>query len=99
MASILVPIMAYYPEQNLDYSLVGAKFTLVETYLEEGNPAAESILVAAKQQLQAIFPTGTTSYDATTGKVSLSVDNVYRVKAEAFLDALRGDIKFAQLPK
>lgn len=96
MPGILVPVMAFYPEPNLDYSLIGNDFTLVETFLEGGAPAAESVLIASKQRLQAIFPGATVTYDTATGKVSLSVSNVNRDKAEAFLDALRTDIKFAQ---
>ena len=97
MAGILVPVMAFYPEQNLDYSLVGTDFTLAETFLEGGAPAPESVLIAAKQRLEVIFPTGAVTYDTATGKVNLSVSNVDRQIAEAFLDALRTDIKLAQM--
>ena len=97
MPGVLVPIMAYYPEPNLDYSLIGTEFTLAETFLEGGSPAGESVLNAAKQRLEVIFPTGTVTYDTATGKVNLSVSSVDRAKAEAFLDALRTDIRFAEL--
>ncbi len=97
MAGILVPVMAYYPEPNLDYSLIGTDFTLVETFLESGAPAAESVLIAAKQRLEVIFAGSTVSYEVATGKVSLTASAVDRDKAEAFLDAVRTDIKFAHL--
>jgi len=97
MSGILVPVMAFYPEPNLDYSLIGTDFTLVETFLESGAPAGEGILVAAKQRLEVIFPGSTVTYDVGTGKVSLVASGVDRDKAEAFLDAVRTDIKFAQL--
>lgn len=97
MPGVVIPVMAYYPEPNLDYSLIGSEFSLVETFLEGGSPAPESVLLAASQRLHVIFPTGTVSHDATSGKVTLSVSNVNRDKAEAFLDALRTDVKFAQI--
>jgi len=97
MPGVVIPVMAYYPEPNLDYSLVGSEFSLVETFLEGTSPAPESVLRAASQRLQIIFPTGIVNYDTATGKVSLSVENADRSKAEAFLDALRTDIKFAQM--
>jgi len=97
MPGVVIPVMAYYPEPTLDYSLVGSDFSLVETFLEGGSPAPESVLRAASQSLQGLFPTGMVNYDTTTGKVSLSVENVDRSRAEAFLDALRTDVKFAQM--
>jgi len=97
LASYIVPIMAYYPEPNLDYSLIGTDFTLVQTFLEAGSPVGEGVLRAAKQRLEAFFPAATVTYNTTTGKVSLTVSGIDRAKAEAFLDALRTDIKFAQI--
>jgi len=97
MPGVVIPVMAYYPEPTLDYSLIGSDFSIVETFLEGASPAPESVLRAASQSLQVIFPSGTVDYDTATGKVSLSVENADRNKAEAFLDALRTDVKFAQM--
>ena len=97
MSSVIVPVMAYYPEPNLDYSLIGNDFTLGQTFFEGGEPASESVLLAARQRLLAIFPTAIVDYEISTGKVNMAVPGVDRQKAEAYLDALRTDIRFAQL--
>lgn len=97
MTSLLVPVMAFFPEPNLDYSLIGSDFSLTETYLDDGQPAGEKVLRAAKARLEAIFPGAIVNYDVATGKVSMTASGVDRAKAEAFLDALRMDIRFAQI--
>ena len=95
MAGALVPVMVLYPD-SVDYSLIGTDFTIIQTFIESGTPSPEVVLTAAKQMIEGLFG-GTATYDKSTGKVSLTVSNVARDKAEAYLDALRASIKFAKI--
>lgn len=92
MASTPVPVMVFCPDE-IDYSLIGTEFTIIQTYASGGNASPEFVLAAAKQKLEELFG-GTAEYDVSTGKVSLTVSGVDRERAEAYLEALKSLIDY-----
>lgn len=91
MAGVLLTIMVFTPDPNIDYSLIEQNFSWIETY----SGATEDVLSAAAERLEELFPGAAVTYDVATCKVSMVASGVDRSKAQAFIEAMMAVLRFA----